>query len=89
MDELDEGGLTYRERAILQVLVRAGKRGWYPGREELKAALGVGSNSMLGDALNSLERKRYIRRNAARWREVLWAGETPLKAEKTPDVIDV
>lgn len=87
-DELDEGGLTYRERAILQVLVKVGERGWYPARRELKVVLGVSSHQMLTDNLVSLERKRYIKRNEARKKEVMWASETPMKEDPTPDVID-
>ena len=82
-----EGGLTQRQRRILDV-IRASvtDRGYPPSIREIGDAVGLTSTSSVAHQLRTLERKGYLRRDPNRPRAVDVRG---LDATTTPPATDV
>ena len=63
----DEGGLTPRQRRVLEVIRDAvERRGYPPSVREIGEAVGLASSSSVHHQLETLVRKGYIRRDANR-----------------------
>ncbi|MBN3507760.1 transcriptional repressor LexA [Mycolicibacterium nivoides] len=83
-----EGGLTDRQRTILDV-IRASvtSRGYPPSIREIGDAVGLTSTSSVAHQLRTLERKGYLRRDPNRPRAVdVRASDDPAAAVVSTDV---
>lgn len=70
--ELDQrGGLTLRQRRVLDFIRRAvAKQGYPPSMREIGQAVGLTSPSSVSHQLSALERKGYVRRDPNRPRAI-------------------
>jgi repressor LexA len=89
----DGGGLTPRQRKVLEVIRDSvERRGYPPSMREIGELVGLTSTSSVAHQLTTLQRKGYLRRDANRPRavEVRDADETPstfgdFSGETSPD----
>ncbi|MDL4775167.1 MULTISPECIES: transcriptional repressor LexA [Thermomonosporaceae] len=86
----DEGGLTQRQRMVLEVIRDSvQRRGYPPSMREIGEAVGLTSTSSVSHQLRALQRKGFLRRDPNRPRavEVRVPGATPVRTE--PDSYEV
>jgi repressor LexA len=87
----DIGGLTPRQRRVLEVIRDSVlRRGYPPSMREIGEAVGLTSPSSVSHQLHVLERKGFLRRDPNRPRalEVLGAGETEVASSSSAEAID-
>ncbi|MDX6739910.1 transcriptional repressor LexA [Actinocorallia sp. A-T 12471] len=84
-EPLDEGGLTQRQRMVLEVIRDSvQRRGYPPSMREIGEAVGLTSTSSVSHQLRTLQRKGFLRRDPNRPRavEVRMQGKAaPVEAE--------
>ncbi len=84
----DGGGLTPRQRKVLEVIRDSvERRGYPPSMREIGELVGLTSTSSVAHQLTTLQRKGYLRRDANRPRavEVRDADEAPASAPDADD----
>ncbi|GAB2845672.1 transcriptional repressor LexA [Actinocorallia aurea] len=70
-EPLDEGGLTQRQRMVLEVIRDSvQRRGYPPSMREIGEAVGLTSTSSVSHQLRTLQRKGFLRRDPNRPRAV-------------------
>jgi repressor LexA len=87
----DVGGLTPRQRRVLEVIRDSVlRRGYPPSMREIGEAVGLTSPSSVSHQLHVLERKGFLRRDPNRPRalEVLGAGETEVPSSSSAEARD-
>ncbi|ROO89415.1 repressor LexA [Actinocorallia herbida] len=78
---LDEGGLTQRQRMVLEVIRDSvQRRGYPPSMREIGEAVGLTSTSSVSHQLRTLQRKGFLRRDPNRPRAV----EVRMQGKPTP-----
>ena len=71
MPERDGGGLTVRQRRVLEVIRHSvDRRGYPPSLREIGEQVGLTSPSSVAHQLAALERKGYLRRDPNRPRAI-------------------